>query len=154
MKKILIASLVALSSLISVAAHAGQTWTDSYQQGTLEFYVQNSKGESLAMDCRDTGDNFPDQSLSFTDATGRSLSSKDDRFTMVFKLDGDEYQMISPYSNVGMSNWSAFFAAVKKSNAKTVTFYFDGHQNLATTFPMAGLKALAKEYKNAGCFFL
>lgn len=155
MKKFIAATLVVLSSFVSFASLATvNLWTESYQQGTLEFYTESTDGYSLAFSCRDTGDNWPDQALFLTDAKGQSLSSTDDRYTLVIEMAGQTYQMISPNSNVGSSNWQVFFSDVKKTKAKSIKFYVQGHPKDFVVFSTNGLKKLAAQNKGGKCFYL
>lgn len=155
MKKFIAATLVVLSAFMSFASQAVvNRWTESYQQGTLEFYTESTDGYSLAFSCRDTGDNWPDQALFLTDAKGQSLSTTDDRYTLVIDIAGDTYQMITPLSRVGSSNWRAFFDTVKVTKAKNFKLYVEGHPDAYVIFSTNGLKKLVAENKGGKCFYL
>lgn len=155
MKKFIAATLVVLSSFVSFASLATvNLWTESYQQGTLEFYTESTDGYSLAFSCRDIGDSWPEQALFLTDTKGQSLSSTDDRYTMVIEMAGQSYQMISPSSNVGSSNWQAFFSDVKKTKAKSIKFYVQDHPKDFVVFSTKGLKKLMAQNSGIKCFYL
>lgn len=155
MKKFIAASLIALSSIASFNAMAiVNNWTESYQQGTLEFYTENSDGFSLAFSCRDTGDQWPVQALFLNGTNGNSLSSDDDRYALVIEMGGQKYQMISPVSTVGASNWRLFFEGVKKTKAKTVKVYVQDHPETFVVFSTNGLKKIVTENKGGNCFYL
>lgn len=153
MKKSIITTLFVLAATFSTTAIANQQWTDSYQQDTSELYVQNAAGASIAIDCTDHGDGFPDKLITITDGKGGSLDSDNDTVTILFRLNGSEYQMINPNSRVGMSNWSAFFAAASKLPAgKTLVVTTDKQPKAGIVFPTDNLKALVKSYAKGNCF--
>lgn len=155
MKKTIVSALIALASISSFAANATQKWTDSYQQGTLEFYVENQQGIYLAFDCKDNDTKWPDQSFTIASRNERGVSSNDQAGpTLIIQMGKETYQMTDPSSAAGASNWQAFFDDVKKTKEKTLKVYAEGAPNNFRVFTTADLASLANKYKGTGCFFL
>lgn len=149
MKKFTLIVMTALVALSSVTAHAAGKWQIAWQGGTTEAFVDNKEGYDLNLYCNP--DRF-DTGIILT-APGVNLSSSADNYTLLFTLGNRSFQMVNPTTNVGASNWQAFWDTVATTNAKTLVVSIDGNPKAGSVvFSIDGLKSVLKNELAKGCF--
>lgn len=141
MKKILLLMLLA-------SAQADATvnqWTRTWVQGVTEYRIQRKDGAELLMTCSPDDNVF----VQYTAPDGKTLTSGNDNGRSVqAQVDsGDTFLINDTFSDVGGSNFEAFWDAARKSHRIHIT----ATGLTSATFTFSNAAKILPEFDKSGC---
>ncbi|QWC67497.1 hypothetical protein [Enterobacter mori] len=143
MKKTLL-MLMLLASAQAIAA--ANMWARASVQGVTEYRIQNKNGAELLLACSPEENVF----VQYTSPDGKTLASgSDDGRSLEAQTDsrGDTFLINDTLSDVGGSNFEAFWEAARKSHRIHIT----ATGLTSTTFTFSNAARTLPAFNKSGC---
>ena len=137
-------SLVLLAS--AQASAAVNQWTRTWVQGVTEYQIQNKQSAELLLTCSPEDNVF----VQYTSPDGKTLASgSDDGRSLEAQTDsrGDTFLINDTLSDVGGSNFEAFWEAARKSHRIHIT----ATGLTSTTFTFSNAARTLPAFNKSGC---